>query len=101
MSSDIDGKTAIVDGFSGKIYIEPDDETIENMKRKMAESDIRKEYLSTLKGKESITLDGKKIKLYANIGNIIDLAAVFANDGGGIGLFRSEFIYHERNDFPT
>jgi len=101
MSSDIDGKTAIVDGFSGKIYIEPDDETIENMKRKMAESDIRKEYLSTLKGKESITLDGKKIKLYANIGNIIDLAAVFANDGGGIGLFRSEFIYLERNDFPT
>ncbi len=101
LDSKFDGKTAIVDGFTGEIYIDPDSVTIEKMKTKMKETDLQREQLNTLKGKENITVDGKKVKLYANIGNIRDIASVLTNDGNGIGLFRSEFIYLERNKFPT
>ena len=101
LDSKFDGKTAIVDGFTGEIYIDPDSVTVEKMKTKMKETDLQREQLNTLKGIENITVDGKKVKLYANIGNIRDIASVLTNDGNGIGLFRSEFIYLERNKFPT
>ena len=97
----VDGKLAVVDGLNGKIYVEPDAQTLEEMKtRRQAELE-KKELLQLLKGKENVTLDGKKIMLYANIGNIKDLATVIQNDAGGIGLFRSEFIYLEKDNYPT
>lgn len=97
----IDGKIGIVDGAEGKIYVDPDEETVSRMKKRRQEETERKELLQTLKGRENVTLDGKKVLLYANIGNIKDLAAVLQNDAGGIGLFRSEFIYFEKDDYPT
>ena len=97
----VDGKFAVVDGVNGKIYVEPDEETFAELKERQREELEKKELLLQLKGKENITLDGKKIMLYANIGNIKDLATVVQNDAGGIGLFRSEFIYLEKEDYPT
>ena len=97
----MDGKLGVVDGASGVFYVDPDEETLTRMKEKQKEDLCRKELLLTLKGKENVTLDGQKVMLYANIGNIKDLATVIQNDAGGIGLFRSEFIYLEREDFPT
>lgn len=97
----VDGKLGIVDGESGIIYVDPDEKTLEEMKKKQQEELQKKELLQNLKGKENITLDGQKIMLYANIGNIKDLATVLQNDAGGIGLFRSEFIYLESEDYPT
>lgn len=97
----IDGKYAAVDGTNGVIYVDPDKETLERMRKKKEEEKKRAELLLTLKGKENITLDGHKIMLYANIGSMKDLAAVLENDAGGIGLFRSEFIYLENDRFPT
>lgn len=97
----IDGKLGIVDGTDGTFYVEPDEETLHRLEEARQEELVKKELLQTLKGKENITLDGQKILLYANIGNMKDLAAVMQNDAGGIGLFRSEFIYLERDDFPT
>lgn len=97
----VDGKFAVVDGVNGKIYVEPDEETLAELKERQREELEKKELLLQLKGKENITLDGKKIMLYANIGNIKDLATVVQNDAGGIGLFRSEFIYLEKEDYPT
>ena len=97
----LDGKYAVVDGAAGKLYVEPDAETAEMLEQKRKEFQEQKELLETLKGKENVTLDGKKIMLYANIGNSKDLATVIQNDAGGIGLFRSEFIYLERDHFPT
>ena len=97
----VDGKLGIVDGTEGKLYVDPDEETLRRMKRRQQEEAERKELLQTLKGRENVTLDGKKVMLYANIGNLKDLAAVLQNDAGGIGLFRSEFIYLERDDYPT
>lgn len=96
-----DAATGIVDGDSGKIYVNPTKEILEQMETKYQEDKEKKELLQTLKGKENITLDGQKIKLYANIGNSKDLAVVLQNDAGGIGLFRSEFIYLEKEDYPT
>lgn len=83
------------------LYVEPDEETLAQMKEKQAQQEEQKRLLELLKGRENKTLDGKTIQLYANIGNSKDLAAVLQNDAGGIGLFRSEFIYLEREDFPT
>lgn len=101
LTDDIDGKVGIVDGKNGCIYVDPDEDTLGRMQQlKLAEQE-KKELLQTLKGRENITIDGKKIMLYANIGNSKDLAAVLQNDAGGIGLFRSEFIYLERDTFPT
>ena len=97
----VDGKLGIVDGAEGKIYIDPDEETLSRMKERQRQETERKELLQTLKGRENVTLDGKKVMLYANIGNIKDLATVLQNDAGGIGLFRSEFIYLEKEDYPT
>lgn len=101
LSIDYDGKPAIVDGFKGTVYIEPDEETISRFKEEKAAVDKRKELLQELRGKENITLDGTKINIYANIGNSSDVGAVLQNDAGGIGLFRSEFLYLENSDFPT
>ena len=97
----VDGKLAVVDGLNGKIYVEPDAQTLEEMKKRRQAEQEKKELLQLLKGKENVTLDGKKIMLYANIGNIKDLATVIQNDAGGIGLFRSEFIYLEKDQYPT
>lgn len=97
----VDGKLGIVDGASGKIYVDPDEETLDRMTKRQQEEAEKKALLQTLKGKENITLDGKKIMLYANIGNIKDLGTVIQNDAGGIGLFRSEFIYLEKDHYPT
>ncbi len=97
----IDGKLGIVDGASGTFYVDPDEKTLEEMKKRQEEDLSRKQLLQTLKGKDNVTLDGQKVMLYANIGNIKDLATVIQNDAGGIGLFRSEFIYLEKEDFPT
>ena len=97
----VDGKLAVVDGLNGKIYVEPDAQTLEEMQKRQQAEQEKKELLQLLKGKENVTLDGKKIMLYANIGNIKDLATVIQNDAGGIGLFRSEFLYLESEDYPT
>lgn len=101
LTDDIDGKVGIVDGKNGCIYVDPDEDTLGRMQQLKLEEQEKKELLQTLKGRENITIDGKKIMLYANIGNSEDLAAVLQNDAGGIGLFRSEFIYLERDTFPT
>ena len=101
LTDDIDGKVGIVDGKNGFIYVDPDEDTLGRMQQLKLEEQEKKELLQTLKGRENITIDGKKIMLYANIGNSKDLAAVLQNDAGGIGLFRSEFIYLERDTFPT
>lgn len=101
LTEEIDGRLGIVDGRNGCIYVDPDEETLNRMQQQKKEEQEKKELLQTLKGRENITIDGKKIMLYANIGNSKDLAAVLQNDAGGIGLFRSEFLYLERETFPT
>lgn len=97
----VNGKLGIVDGTNGIIYVDPDEVTLGKMKELQKIELEKKKLLETLKGKENITLDGQKILLYANIGNTKDLETVLQNDAGGIGLFRSEFIYLEREDYPT
>lgn len=97
----IHGEMAVVDGFAGLIYVDPDEETLAKMKRRLEEEEEKKRLLQQLRGKENITKDGQKLRLYANIGNIKDLALVRKNDAGGIGLFRSEFIYLEADDYPS
>ncbi len=95
------GKTAVVDGFAGELIIEPDEATLKEMRERQEEVSRNRELLENLKGKEDITRSGKKIKLYANIGGIGDVANVIKNDGAGIGLFRSEFLYLESGDYPS
>ena len=101
LKPEYDGKFAVIDGFDGKIYIDPDEETLATMKKKQAEDIERKKLLEQLKGKENVTLSGQHINIYANIGNSSDVGAVLKNDAGGIGLFRSEFLYLENETFPT
>ena len=101
LDESVDGKQGIVDGYNGVIYVDPDEDIIEKMMELQKQDIEKKKLLQTLKGKENVTLDGKHIKLYANIGNIKDLLTVVENDASGIGLFRSEFIYLERDDYPT
>ncbi len=96
-----DGKMAIIDGFTGTLYIEPDEETMKVMQEKRQKDLEQKALLEQLKGKENVTKSGQKINVYANIGNVSDVGAVLKNDAGGIGLFRSEFLYLENTDFPT
>ncbi len=96
-----DKADCIVDGFTGTIYIEPDKDTLKIMKEKQLEADRQKRLLLELKGKDNVTVDGTKINIYANIGSPADVAKVLYNDAGGIGLFRSEFLYLENDDFPT
>lgn len=100
-SDDVNGKMGIVDGYTGTLYIEPDEETMKKYEAKKAEDENKKRLLLELKGKENVTLDGKKINLYANIGGVADVANALSNDAGGIGLFRSEFLYLESEDYPT
>ena len=100
-SNDVNGKMGIVDGYTGALYIEPDEETMKKYEAKKAEDENKKRLLLELKGKENVTLDGKKINLYANIGGVADVANALSNDAGGIGLFRSEFLYLESEDYPT
>ncbi len=95
------GDEAIVDGFTGEIFINPDDETKERLTKKQTDDLNKKRLLQELKGKDNVTLDGTKINIYTNIGSIDNIGAVLANDAGGIGLFRSEFLYLENSDFPT
>ncbi len=101
LDGSVDGKRGIVDGTAGVIYIDPDEETEHRMRKARDAEKERAELLRTLKGRQNITLDGQPILLYANIGNIRDLDAALQNDAGGIGLFRSEFLYLEREDFPS
>lgn len=101
LTEEYSGKNAIVDGYTGTIYIEPDEKTNEEMKKKQEEDIKKKELLQQLKGKENVTKSGRKINIYANIGGLGDIGAVLMNDAGGIGLFRSEFLYLEDNDYPT
>ena len=95
------GRDAIIDGFTGTLYIDPDEETLKAMQEKREKDLEQKALLEQLKGKENVTKSGQKINVYANIGNVSDLGAVLKNDSGGIGLFRSEFLYLENADFPT
>lgn len=96
-----DGSLAIVDGQEGKIYIDPDEEILVAMRKKQAVEQEQRELLETLKGKENVTGSGQKINLYANIANVSDVGAALRNDAGGIGLFRSEFLYLENETYPT
>ena len=95
------GMTAVVDGFGGKVTFDPDEELKAQTEARMQEEEEKLKLLQELKGKENITLDGRKINIYANIGSVGDIGYVMENDAGGIGLFRSEFLYLGRNDFPT
>ena len=101
ISKDFEGKMAIVDGYEGKFIVEPSQAVLKTYQEKKKADDEKKELLQQLRGKENVTRSGRKINLYANIGNVGDLAAVMANDAGGIGLFRSEFLYLENSDYPT
>lgn len=96
-----DGETAIVDGFTGEVFLDPDSETIERYTLKQKAEAEKKQLLQELRGKENVTLDGRKINIYANISGVDNIGAVLLNDAGGIGLFRSEFLYLENSDYPT
>ena len=96
-----DGDFAIVDGFTGEVFVDPDEKTTAELTAKQKADEEKKRLLQTLKGKENVTKDGKKINIYANIGSVDNIGAVLLNDAGGIGLFRSEFLYLENSDFPT
>ena len=101
LREDFDGLEAIVDGFTGTVYIEPDEQTFSRL-RAQADADAEKKRLLTqLRGKENITLDGKTIDIFANIGSVADVASALQNDAGGVGLFRSEFLYLQTDDYPT
>lgn len=96
-----DGMYAAVDGYTGEVFLEPDEETRARLEKKKSDDEAKKKLLQELKGKENVTLDGTKINIFANIGGVDNIGAVLANDAGGIGLFRSEFLYLESEDFPT
>ncbi len=98
---DINGKIAVVDGINGKLIINPDDDILQKYKTKQHEEAVKKKLLNEMKGKETITKDGRKIKLYSNIGGVSDMPSVLSNDAEGIGLFRSEFLYLEKDNYPT
>lgn len=101
ISQELEGRLAVVDGTGGVLYIEPDEEVLAQMKKRCDEEAEKQRLLQELKGKENVTKDGREVLVYANIGNVKDLAYVLKNDAGGIGLFRSEFIYLESSAYPT
>ena len=101
LTEEMEGREAVVDGYAGKVYVDPDPEILAAKQKIMRQEQEKKTLLETLKGKDAITLDGQHIDLYANISNTKDLALVLKNDAGGIGLFRSEFIYLGSEDYPT
>ena len=98
---DAEGKMGIVDGYEGKLIIDPPVSVLETYQKRKEADEEKKRLLLELKGKENVTIDGTKINLYANIGSVADVASILANDAGGIGLFRSEFLYLESSDYPT
>ncbi len=100
-ADDINGKMGIVDGYTGAFIVNPDEDTLTTYLKKQQEDLRKKELLLELKGKENVTSDGRRVKIYANIGSVSDVAIALQNDAGGIGLFRSEFLYLENDDFPT
>ena len=100
IKEDWNGKMAVVDGYTGTFYIDPDEDILKKMQEKKEEDIKARELLQELKGKEDVTVDGKHIKLYTNIGGVKDVASVLANDAAGIGLFRSEFLYLEADNYP-
>lgn len=101
LEKSFDGKEAIVDGFTGTVYIEPDEQTFSKLKEKADIEAEKKKRLEQLRGKENITVDGKKIDVFANIGSVADAEIALQNDAGGVGLFRSEFLYLQSEDYPT
>ena len=101
ISEELDGKFAAIDGYTGRLYIEPNEETLALLTNKQEQDKIQKAILEQLKGKDNVTSDGRRIDIFANIGGPQDVDAVIANDAGGIGLFRSEFLYLESSDYPT
>lgn len=101
LSEAFEGKEAVIDGFTGTIYIEPDETVMKEMCEKRQRDIEQRKLLEELKGKENVTKSGQTVHVYANIGNVSDVGLVLKNDAGGIGLFRSEFLYLERNTFPT
>ncbi len=101
LTDEMDGREAIVDGFEGKVYIDPDESILAEKKKIVEQEQEKKALLEQLKGKDNVTIDGQHINIYANIGNTKDLGLVLKNDAGGIGLFRSEFIYLGSEDYPT
>lgn len=101
LPEEMEGKLGIVDGFEGKLIVEPTKEVLEEYEAKKRAEEEKRKLLLELRGKETVTKDGKRIELYANIGSVSDVAAALANDAGGIGLFRSEFLYLEASDYPT
>ncbi|WP_019679449.1 phosphoenolpyruvate--protein phosphotransferase [Ruminococcus flavefaciens] len=101
LSAVSDGMFAAVDGYTGEVFLSPDTEALEKLETKQKEDEEKKRLLQELKGKENVTLDGTRINIYANIGGVDHIGAVLANDAGGIGLFRSEFLYLESSDYPT
>ena len=101
LHTDVEGKTVIVDGFTGTVYLDPDSATLDKMKKKQAEAEERKIRLEAYRGKESVTVDGYKVNVFANIGNPDNVPQALVNDAEGIGLFRSEFLYLENATYPT
>ena len=101
LKEEMDGKLAIIDGVEGKLYVEPDERTLTKMRQKQEQIKEKRQLLQELKGKDTITRSGRRIELYANIGKLSDIGFVLQNDAGGIGLFRSEFLYLEKETFPT
>ena len=101
LKDSLEGKSAIIDGETGEVVVEPDAITSERLLKKQAKERALKELLDQLKGKENVTIDGRKVMVYCNIGSPDDVDPVLANDGGGIGLFRSEFLYLQNDDYPT
>jgi phosphotransferase system enzyme I (PtsI) len=101
LTPEFDGHLAVIDGFTGTVSIDPDEQTLAQMRKRQQEDTERKALLQRLKGQDNVTLDGQHIKVYANIGNLSDVGSVLQNDAQGIGLFRSEFLYLENNDFPS
>ncbi len=99
--ADVDGKMAVVDGFTGKLIVDPEESVLREYKEKRRKELEKRQLLQELKGKENVTKSGRKINIYANIGNVSDVASALVNDAGGIGLFRSEFLYLEKETFPT
>lgn len=95
------GDFAVVDGYTGEIFIDPDEKTKARLEKKRIEDEEKKRLLQELKGKENITVDGTRVNIYANIGGVDNIGSVLANDAGGIGLFRSEFLYLESSNYPT
>jgi len=101
IGDEYDGKTVAVDGYTGEVFVDPDEQTIARIQKKIADDEQHKKLLEELKGKKSITGGGQQVHVYANIGSTGDLASVLANDAEGVGLFRSEFLYLESSDYPT